>query len=80
MSQAYAQLIMFNEGEYQRLPAKKRPVFVYDWLKNFEESLGIVSKVSKHVTVQLVEQIWKRCGGLLTLNHESLAVLVIIIL
>lgn len=47
MSDAFGKLIMFNEGEYQRLPAKKRPVFVYEWLKNFEESLGVVSKVGE---------------------------------
>jgi predicted N-acyltransferase len=45
MSQAFAQLVAFNEREFQRLPAKKQPVFVYEWLKNFEDSLNVVKRV-----------------------------------
>lgn len=45
MSKAFHELIAFDEREYQRLPAKRQPVFVYEWLKTFEESINAAKKV-----------------------------------
>ena len=42
--------LVYNEEEYGRTPANQKSIFIYEWLRNLEDDIPHVSKVTSTLT------------------------------
>ena len=40
--------LVYNEEEYGRTPQNQKAIFIYEWLRNLEDNITTVKKVSAH--------------------------------
>ena len=41
--------LVYNEEEYGRTPANQKSIFIYEWLRNLEDDISRVSKVTSTI-------------------------------
>lgn len=45
--------LVYNEDEYGRTPTNQKSIFIYEWLRNFEDNICRVSKVTSVIVGEL---------------------------